>query len=85
MSPEVGFGAQRAASSSRRPDDASRVAPHSTTPFDLGQTIGSAVLVVALCLLLVRLLPGPAGPGGRRRVCLVWPPPISFAKPFKTS
>lgn len=36
------------------------VAPHSTTPFDLAQTIGSAVLVVALCLLLVRLLPGPA-------------------------
>ncbi len=33
------------------------VAPHSTTPFDLAQTIGSAVLVVAACLLLVRLLP----------------------------
>lgn len=39
------------------------VAPHSTTPFDLTQTIGSAVLVVALCLLLVRLLPGPAVDG----------------------
>ena len=39
------------------------VAPHSTTPFDLAQTIGSAVLVVALCLLLVRLLPGPAVDG----------------------
>lgn len=35
------------------------VAPHSTTPFDLAQTIGSALLVVALCLLLVRLLPTP--------------------------
>ncbi|MEP7736238.1 heparan-alpha-glucosaminide N-acetyltransferase domain-containing protein [Nocardioides sp. 31GB23] len=39
------------------------VAPHSTTPFDLAQTIGSAVLAVALCLLLVRLLPGPAVDG----------------------
>ncbi|MDO3395711.1 heparan-alpha-glucosaminide N-acetyltransferase domain-containing protein [Nocardioides sp. SOB44] len=39
------------------------VAPHSTTPFDLAQTIGSAVLVVALCLLLVRLLPGPTVDG----------------------
>jgi uncharacterized membrane protein len=36
------------------------VAPHSATPFDLGQTIGSAVLVIATCLLLERLLPRPA-------------------------
>ncbi len=33
------------------------VAPHSATPFDLAQTIGSAVLVIACCLLLERLLP----------------------------
>lgn len=33
------------------------VAPHSATPFDLAQTIGSAVLVIATCLLLERLLP----------------------------
>ena len=36
------------------------VAPHSATPFDLAQTIGSAVLVIALCLLVERLLPRPA-------------------------
>ena len=36
------------------------VAPHSATPFDLAQTIGSAVLVIAGCLLLERLLPRPA-------------------------
>ncbi|MBS2940423.1 DUF1624 domain-containing protein [Nocardioides sp. J2M5] len=35
------------------------VAPHSATPFDLAQTIGSAVLVIAGCLLLERLLPRP--------------------------
>lgn len=29
------------------------VAPHSTTPFDLAQTAGSAALVIGLCLLLV--------------------------------
>jgi uncharacterized membrane protein len=33
------------------------VAPHSATPFDLAQTIGSAVLVICACLLLERLLP----------------------------
>jgi len=36
------------------------VAPHSATPLDLAQTIGSAVLVIALCLLLEQLLPRPA-------------------------
>lgn len=35
-------------------------APHSATPFDLAQTIGSAVLVIALCLLLERVLPRAA-------------------------
>jgi uncharacterized membrane protein len=37
------------------------VAPHSATPFDLAQTIGSAVCVIALCLLLGALLPRAAG------------------------
>lgn len=36
------------------------VAPHSATPFDLSQTIGSAVLVISCCLLLERVLPRPA-------------------------
>ena len=36
------------------------VAPHSATPFDLAQTIGSAVLVIAACLLAEQLLPRPA-------------------------
>jgi hypothetical protein len=33
------------------------VAPHSGTPFDLAQTIGSALLVIGGCLLVVDLLP----------------------------
>lgn len=33
------------------------VAPHSGTPFDLAQTIGSALAVVGGCLLVLRLLP----------------------------
>ena len=33
------------------------VAPHSGTPFDLFQTIGSALLVIGCCLLLVDALP----------------------------
>jgi len=33
------------------------VAPHSATPFDLAQTIGSSLLVIAACLLLDRTLP----------------------------
>lgn len=37
------------------------VAPHSATPFDLAHTIGSAILVIACCLLLERLLPPAAG------------------------
>lgn len=36
------------------------VAPHSATPFDLAHTIGSAVLVIACCLLVESLLPRPA-------------------------
>jgi hypothetical protein len=33
------------------------VAPHSSTPFDLAQTIGSAVFVIGCCLLVERALP----------------------------
>ena len=33
------------------------VAPHSATPFDLAQTIGSALFVIGGCLLLERALP----------------------------
>ncbi len=32
-------------------------APHTATPFDLAQTIGCALLVLAICLVLGRLLP----------------------------
>lgn len=32
-------------------------APHSATPFDLAQTIGSAIFVIGACLLLERALP----------------------------
>jgi len=38
------------------------VAPHSATPFDLAQTIGTSVLVIACCLLVERLLPRRAVP-----------------------
>ncbi|WP_137293272.1 heparan-alpha-glucosaminide N-acetyltransferase domain-containing protein [Nocardioides dongxiaopingii] len=41
------------------------VAPHSTTPFDLLQTGGSAAVVVGLCLLLVAAVSAVAGPGER--------------------
>ncbi len=33
------------------------VAPHSTTPFDLAQTMGSALAAIGLCLLVVAALP----------------------------
>jgi uncharacterized membrane protein len=33
------------------------VAPHSSTPFDLAQTIGSALFVIGACLLVERALP----------------------------
>jgi hypothetical protein len=36
-------------------------APHSSTPFDLFQTIGSAMLVIGLCLLLSHLAPRTLG------------------------
>ena len=35
------------------------VAPHSSTPFDLAQTIGSAAAVIGGCLLVLSLLPPP--------------------------
>ncbi len=34
-------------------------APHSATPFDLAQTIGSALAVIGACLLVVGVLPRP--------------------------
>ena len=41
------------------------VAPHSTTPFDLAQTAGSAALVIGLCLLLVGWVGDLSGHGER--------------------
>lgn len=41
------------------------VAPHSTTPFDLAQTAGSAALVIGLCLLLVGWVGDVSGVGER--------------------
>lgn len=37
------------------------VSPHSATPFDLAQTIGSALVVLGLCLGLAAVLPGVGG------------------------
>lgn len=42
------------------------VSPHSATPFDLAQTIGSSLLGIGLCLLVVDLLPD----AGRRAVAV---------------
>lgn len=42
------------------------VAPHTATPFDLLQTIGSALLVVGLCLLALDVV----GPTGRRTAAI---------------
>lgn len=44
------------------------VAPHSATPFDLAQTIGSALLVIGTCLLLERAVPA----GGRRFLAVLF-------------
>jgi len=44
------------------------VAPHSATPFDLAQTIGSALLVIGLCLLAV----GALAPTGERFVAVLF-------------
>lgn len=44
------------------------VAPHSTTPFDLAQTMGSALAAVGLCLLVV----GAVGPFTRRVLAVVF-------------
>src|SRR3954451_11443055 len=41
------------------------LSPHSGTPFDLAQTIGSALAVVGLALVVVRLAPRWRGRGGR--------------------
>lgn len=47
------------------------VAPHSTTPFDLLQTGGSAVLVLGLCLLLAERARA-FGPAGERALAIVF-------------
>jgi uncharacterized membrane protein len=41
------------------------VAPHSSTPFDLAQTAGSAALVIGLCLLVVGLVGDLSSHGAR--------------------
>lgn len=38
------------------------VSPHSATPVDLAQTIGSALAVIGVCLLVARLLPAALRP-----------------------
>lgn len=35
------------------------VAPHSSTPFDVAQTLGSALAAIGACCLLARVLPAP--------------------------
>ncbi len=47
------------------------VSPHSTTPFDLLQTGGSAAFVLGTCLLLVGRL-GAVAPAGERVVAIVF-------------
>ncbi|MBS44816.1 MAG: hypothetical protein CMH83_16950 [Nocardioides sp.] len=47
-------------------------APHSTTPFDLLQTGGSAAFVLGLCLLVVGLVEDVAGDLGRRTVAVLF-------------
>ncbi len=44
------------------------VAPHSSTPFDLAQTIGSSLAVIGGCLLVLSLLPRP----GSRALAVVF-------------
>ncbi len=44
------------------------VAPHSSTPFDLVQTIGSSLLVIGACLLVV----GTLDPAWTRRIAIVF-------------
>lgn len=48
------------------------VAPHSSTPFDLAQTIGSALAVVGLCLLALDLLVRPLGARAERAVAVLF-------------
>ena len=43
------------------------VAPHSGTPLDLAQTIGSAMAVIGVCLLVTRIAAAGLGRGVRRR------------------
>ncbi len=59
---EFGFG-MYGTTPTDRSDYLLLVAPHSSTPFDLAQTIGSAAAVIGGCLLLLSLLSPPGARG----------------------
>jgi uncharacterized membrane protein len=56
---EAGFGMYGTTPAGGRADYLLLVAPHSATPFDLAQTIGSSLAVIGGCLLLVSALQPP--------------------------
>lgn len=56
---EAGFGMYGTTPAGGSADYLLLVAPHSSTPFDLAQTIGSSLAVIGGCLLLLSLLPPP--------------------------
>ncbi|HEX6149413.1 heparan-alpha-glucosaminide N-acetyltransferase domain-containing protein [Nocardioides sp.] len=57
---EAGFGMYGTTPAGGSADYLLLVAPHSATPFDLAQTIGSSLAVIGGCLVLLSLLP-PTG------------------------
>lgn len=56
---EAGFGMYGTTPAGGSADYLLLVAPHSATPFDLAQTIGSSLAVIGGCLLLLSALPPP--------------------------
>lgn len=60
---EAGFGMYGTTPAGGRIDYLLLVAPHSATPFDLAQTIGSSLAVIGGCLLVASLLPPPGERG----------------------
>jgi uncharacterized membrane protein len=56
---EAGFGMYGTTPAGGSADYLLLVAPHSATPFDLAQTIGSSLAVTGVCLLLLSALPPP--------------------------
>jgi len=56
---EAGFGMYGTTPAGGSADYLLLVAPHSSTPFDLAQTIGSSLAVIGGCLLLLSWLPSP--------------------------